>query len=361
MPHAARLQSPAEDGTDLGGSDAPAAAPQEPATDIAGADAADREEERQPAPSRLEALLDTMTDSGETPPQEQEEAKAATSDQPQDDATGQQPVEPPQTEDEDAEFLASLKSERSRNRFQELKQQAAESANRLQEMEAQVNSLQQSLHDAGMDAGQFAQTIQYVKLANSQNPEELRIARDMLQQQLQGISMRLGEDAPAVDILSQYPDLKQAVDGFELPEDKARELARFRHMQAQQAQAMQAQQQTVQQQAQHQQAVQQASQRMDAYLQSRANEVDHKAKMSVLQAHFSDPAKMQQFVATYQPQQWEQAVRWMYDNIHVAQQQPVPPAKQQPLRTRASMLGSPDPSAGSPMDRLAQQMDAMGL
>ena len=354
----ARLQSPAEEGTDLGGSDAPAAAPQEPATDIAGADAADQEEERQPAPSRLEALLDTMTDSGETPPQEQE-AKAATADQPQGDATGQQPVEPPQTEDEDAEFLAGLKSERSRNRFQALKQQATEAEARYKDIEEQVTSLQRSISDAGMDANQFAQTVQFAKLSNSQNPADLRVARDMLQQQMQAISLRLGEEIPAIDPLTQFPDLKQAVDSFELSKDKAHELARLRHQQAQQQAVMQVQQQNSQQQAQYQQALQQASQSMDTYLQSRASEVDHAAKMKALHEHFADPARMQQFVSTHQPHQWAQAVAWMYDSIKVA---PQPPARsQQPLRARASMLGSPDASAASPLGRLAQHMESMGL
>ena len=357
----ARLQAPADDGADLGGSADSAAAAAEPEQGDSDAPTDESEasesDEREAAPSRLESMLDAMTEGAESQaedgkPQTLAKANGAAQADPQQAEQQQQP-------DEDAEFLASLKSERSRNRFQALKQQATEAEARYKDIEEQVTSLQRSISDAGMDANQFAQTIQFAKLSNSQNPADLRVARDMLQQQLASISVRLGEDAPGVDVLAQFPDLKQAVDNLEVTREAANELAKHRHMQAQQAQMMQARQQADQQQAQYQQTVQQASKSMDAYLQSRASEVDHAAKMKALHEHFADPARMQQFVSTHQPHQWAQAVAFMYDNIKVAQQ---PPARsQQPLRARASMLGSPDASAASPLGRLAQHMDSMGL
>lgn len=356
----ARLQAPADDGADLGGGDAAAA----PADDAPASDDADAgEEERQPQPSRLEALLDTMTDDASASPAEDmpqegqpepqaapDQAKAA-ADQPQPDA---------QAHDDDAEFLASLKSERSRNRFQALKQQATEAETRYKDIEAEVNTLRKSINDAGMDANQFAQTIQFAKLAKSQDPADLRVARDMLQEQMTAISLRLGEDAPGVDVLTQFPDLQQAVDNYEITRQAATELAKLRHAQAQQAQQMQVQQQHSQQQAQYMQALQQASQSMDTYLHSRAGEMDHQAKMKALHAHFEDQGRMQQFVATHQPHQMVQAIAFMYDNIRVAQQQP-PARSQQPLRARAGILGTPDASAASPLGRLAQHMESMGL
>lgn len=356
-----RLQAPADDGADLGGStdSAAAAAEAEQGDSDAPTDESEASEsdEREAAPSRLESMLDAMTEGAESQaedgkPQALAKANEAAQADPQQAEQQQQP-------DEDAEFLASLKSERSRNRFQALKQQATEAEARYKDIEEQVTSLQRSISDAGMDADQFAQTIQFAKLSNSQNPADLRVARDMLQQQMQAISLRLGEEIPAVDPLAQFPDLKQAVDLFELSKDKAHELARLRHQQAQQQAAMQAQQQSSQQQAMYQQTVQQASKSMDAYLQSRASEVDHAAKMKALHEHFADPARMQQFVATHEPHQWAQAVAWMYDSIKVA---PQPPARsQQPLRARAGILGAPDASAASPLGRLAQHMDSMGL
>lgn len=354
----ARLQAPADDGADLGGSTDSAAEPERGDSDAPTDESEALEsDEREAAPSRLESMLDAMTEGAESQaedgkPQALANANGAAQADPQQAEQQQQP-------DEDAEFLASLKSERSRNRFQALKQQATEAEARYKDIEEQVTSLQRSISDAGMDAGQFAQTIQFAKLSNSQNPADLRVARDMLQQQMQAISLRLGEEIPAVDPLAQFPDLKQAVDSFELSKDKAHELARLRHQQAQQQAAMQAQQQSSQQQAMYQQTVQQASKSMDAYLQSRANEIDHKAKMEALHKHFADPAKMQDFVASFQPQQWEQALRLMYDSIAVA---PQPPARtQQPLRARAGILGTPDASAASPLGRLAQHMESMGL
>lgn len=350
----ARLQAPADDGADLGGSDSGADTTAQDGAEAAD-DGAGDEDERQPAPSQLESMLDSMTD-GSAP------ADASGQQDKPDDAAkpnGQEQPASNEKPDDDAEFLASLKSERSRTRFQELSRRATDAETRYQQMEQEVNALRESITSAGMDGQQFAQTIQFAKLANSQNPADLRVARDMLQQQMQAISLRLGEEIPAVDPLAQFPDLKQAVDSFELSKDKAHELARLRHQQAQQQAAMQAQQQSSQQQAMYQQTVQQASKSMDAYLQSRASEVDHAAKMKALHEHFADPARMQQFVATHEPHQWAQAVAWMYDSIKVA---PQPPARsQQPLRARAGILGTPDASAASPLGRLTQHMDSMGL
>jgi hypothetical protein len=349
-----RLQAPADDGADLGGSDSGADTTAQDGAEAAD-DGAGDEDERQPAPSQLESMLDSMTD-GSAP------ADASGQQGKPDDAAkpnGQEQPASNEKPDDDAEFLASLKSERSRTRFQELSRRATDAETRYQQMEQEVNALRESITSAGMDGQQFAQTIQFAKLANSQNPADLRVARDMLQQQMQAISLRLGEEIPAIDPLAQFPDLKQSVDDFELSKEKAHELARLRHQQAQQQAAMQAQQQSSQQQAMYQQTVQQASQRMDAYLQSRANEIDHKAKMEALHKHFADPAKMQDFVASFQPQQWEQALRLMYDSIAVTQQ---PPARtQQPLRARAGVLGQPNVSAASPLDRLSQHLDSLNL
>lgn len=347
----ARLQAPADDGADLGGGNDPAIQEQEQAQDDGADDAGDEGLADDNAPSKVASLLDSLTEGGDDPADAAAEAQQAAA-----KPAGERQAP---AEDDDAEFLASLKSERSRTRFQELSRRATEAEGRYQQMEQEVNALRESITSAGMDGQQFAQTIQFAKLANSQNPTDLRVARDMLQQQMQAISLRLGEEIPAIDPLAQFPDLKQAVDSFELSKEKAHELAKLRHQQAQQHAAMQAQQQSSQQQAAYQQTVQQASQRMDAYLQSRANEIDHKSKMEALHKHFSDPAKMQDFVASFEPQQWEQALRLMYDSIAVA---PQPPARtQQPLRARAGVLGQPNVSAASPLDRLSQHMDSLNL
>lgn len=351
----ARLQAPADDGADLGGGNDPAIQEQEQAQGDGADDAGDEGLDDDHVPSKVASLLDSLTEGGESPADAAAEAPQAAAKPAGEQQAGQQAP----AEDDDAEFLASLKSERSRTRFQELSRRATEAEGRYQQMEQEVNALRESITSAGMDGQQFAQTIQFARLANSQNPDDLRVARDMLQQQMQAISLRLGEEIPAIDPLAQFPDLQQAVDSFELSKEKAHELAKLRHQQAQQQAIMQAQQQSSQQQAAYQQTVQQASQRMDAYLQSRINEIDHKAKMEALHKHFSDPAKMQDFVASFQPQQWEQALRLMYDSIAVA---PQPPARtQQPLRARAGVLGQPDVSAASPLDRLSQHMDSLNL
>ena len=307
-------------------------------------------------PSAAEALLDSITEgvdaddsAAEAPVEElKDEAK-------EEPAAPEQPEQPVN----DEEALAEIKNPRSRNRFQELLRQKEEKDLELQQVKGDMDGLRAAITETGMDATQFAQTLQFAKLANSNDPKNLKIARDILTEQLASISMRLGEEAPGVDLLQNYPDLKQGVSDMALTREHAIEIAKSRHMQAQQmAQAQQAQQaQQVHQQSVA--AIQNAQQHMLNYFSTREQEVDHPARMVVLSKYFSDPAKMQEFVSTYQPDQWLQALRWMYDNVQV-QAAPQPKAPQ-PLRSRASAMGSPAPSSQDPIARMAQTLDSMGI
>lgn len=324
------------------------------------AQTADMEPQEQPneapQPSRLESMLDSLTEGAEHPAQETEPTEQEAQ-QPATLPQGQQATQEAKQPDDDAEIEAGLK-ERSRQRFQELKAQVSERDQRLQAYEGQVNEFRTAITDAGLDANGFAQMLQFAKLSNSNNPADLQVAQEMLTQQMAHISMRLGKEAPGIDLLKDFPDLKDEVENFRLSRERAVEIAKSRHMQAQQAAQYQREQQHVQLQQQSVADIQTAQQQMDAYFKTRENEVDHPAKLAALQQHFSNPANMQEFVSTYQPQQWLHALRLMYDGIRV---QPPAPKAPQPLRSRAGSLGAPSAAAQNPMDRMAQRLESMGI
>ncbi|MDQ2150068.1 hypothetical protein RBI22_15220 [Alcaligenaceae bacterium C4P045] len=277
-------------------------------------------------------------------------------------APGQQPPaaakptdqRPPVTgEAEEAELLAGVKSERGRARLQEVfaeRRQATESLSAVRNMVAA----------SGMDVNSFAQTMEYGRLANSDNPQDLQQALSLLDQQRSAIAKRLGVDVPGVDPLEDFPDLAEGVQNLNINRDHALEIARLRrHEQNVQAQRQQ-QHQAQQDQQQYQTTVTQGQQQMAQYLQTRASEIDHPARMRVISDHFRDPAKMREFVRTYQPSQWVHALKLMYDGIQAspAARRPGPA----PISTRPGAVGRPAGGANmTPEQRTASVIDSLGI
>ncbi len=371
-----RLMKPADgEGGDLGGGasaieaamdaigtqpdEAPAPAGDEPpAEPQASTDEPPADEPRDEAPpaeeapkpgSRMAAMLDELTDDPNAKPKD--EAPAAQAADTAAAPAGDEPATP-NPEAEEAELLAGVKSERGKER---IKQVFAE----RKALEQDLNEFRELVKSTGMSAQDFAQTLEFGRLVNSGDEKNLRVALEMIEGQRAMLYQKLGVEAPGVDLLAGHDDLREAVDNMEITRERAVELAKYRKQQAevQQRQAAQATQQ--QERQQFEQSIQQAAATMEAYLQTRANEVDHTARMKVISEHFRNPANLQQFVATYQPQQWAATIKMMYDNIQV----PRAPAQAapQPIRSRPAALGVPAASAGAPIDRIAQRMESMGL
>lgn len=275
-------------------------------------------------------------------------------------AEGQQPPidEKARQAQEDAELLEGIKSERGRERVQKLIAERNETKAQAEQVTASLGEIQKVVQDAGMDAEQFARHIEFSRLLNSNDPQNLNVAAQMVEQVRADIYKRLGKDAPGVDVLADFPDLAQRVNGFEISREAALEIAQYRRQQQQAQQRQQTEHQHQQEDQQFQQALQAGIASAQSYLQSRASEVDHPARMEVLQKYFADQNNLQEFARTYRPDQMAHAIKWMYDNVQVAPRQPGP----SPLRSRPSPLGSPAPNPNdAPIDRMASVLDQMGI
>ena len=356
-----RLMKPADDqGGDLGGgsateaaidaigTEAPAAQPADtPAEAPAGVGQPQNDEGAAPeaGKSKLAAMLDELTDDPNAPkpveskPDQEKPAEPAKAED-----------KPKAPEQEESELLEGVKSDRGRER---IKQVFAEK----KQLEQEIHSFREMVKSTGMSAQEFAQTLEFGRLVSSGDEKNLRVALEMIENQRAMLYQKLGVEAPGVDLLQGHDDLKQAVDNMEITRERAVELAKYRKQQQEVQQRQQVERQTVQQQQEFQQQVQQAAQSMEAYLQTRAQEIDHPARMKVITDHFKNPANLQAFVSTYQPHQWAATIKMMYDNIQV----PRAAASPQPIRSRPATLGNPAPNAASPIDRIAQRMESMGL
>lgn len=300
--------------------------------------------------SRMAAMLDELTDDpnkpAESKPDQEKPADEA--------ASAAKPAgtdEPKTPEAEESELLEGVKSERGRER---IKQVFAE----RKQLEADITEFRELVKSTGMSPQEFAQTLEFGRLINSGDEKNLRVALEMIEGQRSMLYQKLGVEAPGVDLLAGHDDLKAAVDNMEITRDKAVELAKYRKQQQEVAQRQQAQQQTQQSQQQFEQQVNQAAGAMEAYLETRKNEVDHTARMKVIGDHFKNPANLQKFVETYRPEQWAATIQMMYDKIQVPRATTSAP---QPIRSRPAMLGTPATNAATPIDRIAQRMESMGI
>lgn len=300
--------------------------------------------------SRMAAMLDELTDDPNKAKPETKPAEAET--KPAEGAT--KPAEgetPPNAEQEESELLEGVKSERGRER---IKQVFAE----RKQLEQDITEFRDLVKSTGMTAQEFAQTLEFGRLLNSGDEKNLRVALEMIEGQRSMLYSKLGVEAPGVDLLAGHDDLKAAVDNMEITRDRAVELAKFRKVDAETKARSQAQQTQVQERQVYEKTVKDAAGAMEAYLDTRKNEVDHTARMKVISDHFRNPANLQKFVGTYRPEQWAATVQMMYDNIQVPKAAAPGP---QPIRSRPATLGTPATNAATPIDRIAQRMDSMGI
>lgn len=342
-------------------------------TEATGADAAASNGGDEPAqPSAAAAFLDTITEPNSATAEEQaQRARDAATGRFVSQGEGQpaqpanpgaqpaagtaapaaQPTQPRTPEQEDADLLAGIKSERGRARVQQI-------IEARKEAESEVAAVRELVQAAGMTAESFGQHIEFSRLANSSDPQDLQRAAQMLEQTRADLYRRLGQDAPGVDVLSDFPDLAQQVQNLLMPRETALEVARLRRenqaVQTQRQQHQQAEQET----RDFQQAVAQAQQSLESYVQTRAHEIDHPARMKALEAYFGDPNKLKEFSTTYQPNQWAAAIRMLYDNVQIAPQQRRPASA--PISSRAGALGRPVVASGqSSTERLASIIDSL--
>ncbi len=301
-----------------------------------------------PVSDTMKALLDTMSEPA--PAAKTEEPKPAEEVPP----AAEPAAEVPKTaEQEEAELLDGVKSERGKER---IRQVFAE----RKALEGDLKEIRELINSTKMNPDQFSQTLEYGRLINSNNEKDLHVALEMVERERALLCERLGIEQPGVDLLAGHDDLKAAVDNLEITRDKAVELAKYRKQQTEQLQQQERQQRTETDQRAFQETVSNAASTMEAYLATRQNEADHPAKMQMIAQHFKNPANLQEFVSTYNPDQWLATIKMMYDNIVVPRQAP-PAAAPQPLRSRAAQLGTPAPSNAAPIDRIAAMMDNMGI
>ena len=253
-------------------------------------------------------------------------------------------------------------SDRAKARWAELTERVKavpDLERRATEATQQLDSVRRMVSDSGLAPEEFSTVLDLGRLYKSSNPQDLQAALQRIEGLRADIATRLGTEVAGVDLLAQHPDLKQRVEGMTLSREDALEMVRLR---TQNQTAQRTQQQTDDFQR-FQTNVQQAATQMDATLDQRKHLPGHEAKVAFIKSHLSDQAKLQQFVTTYEPHQWQAAILMMYD-AYTPPAAPAPPPAPAPQPLRPGNVSSGARVATQPvnaMDAVQNAFAAAGL
>lgn len=133
---------------------------------------------------------------------------------------------------------------KAQERFQALANTNKELSAKVEAADQQLSYIRETFQQHAVRQDQFEQAASVIGMLNTGN---LRGALQVLDDQRRQIALALGEPVPGVDVLSGHDDLRAAVDGLQITEQHAAELARARAVQqAQQRQQTQQREQTQQ-------------------------------------------------------------------------------------------------------------------
>ena len=194
--------------------------------------------------------------------------------QPAAEAAGEQqaqqaaPTEKPAEEGADdllkePEGLAPKSSER----FQKLANTVRDLQQQVEQRDQAISYVKETFQNNGITAEQFDQAASVI---GALNRGDLDTAEKILVEQLQQIAIAKGRPIGQLDPLSNFPDLRQAVDGLQITEEHALQLARARVME--QGQAQHRRQQVEQQ--QRERAQQEQQQQAQQQVQSALTDID---------------------------------------------------------------------------------------
>jgi hypothetical protein len=346
-PLAPPIDSQPDDHVDEGWQETAQDAPQA-ATDHAGSEPVDEPE------SPLDAVQKALDKAGAESAQDKpaEDAKPATEAGAQDKKL-----------DELYQIPRGLNGE-ARAKFKALSDHARALDTQFSEVRQEADTVKQRLtgfeeiiRDSGANGQVLAQHFGYIKAINSGDYEG---ALAFIEAERQALARALGRPLDGVDLLADFPDLRQRVDGLELDEQTALELANARRAQTQQQEQARHADVARQQQMQQQQVMQERQQVIAAIGQwtqeMQSKDIDFAAKDALVQRYLSKPTT-QQILSKLPPHLWLDHIQTYYDELQVTAPQPAAARTPQPLRPKGAG-GQVVKTAATPLDAVKQALGA---
>lgn len=154
---------------------------------------------------------------------------------------------------------------KSSERFHRLANEVRDLRGQVEQREQALSYVRDTFQENRITSDQFEQAASVI---GALNRGDLETAERVLMEQLQQIAIARGRPIGQIDPLAQFPDLRAAVDGLQVSEEHAMQLARARVIEQGQQQRTQQQAQQQQEQRARQQQQEQAQQQVNTALTS---------------------------------------------------------------------------------------------
>lgn len=182
-------------------------------------------------------------------------------------AAQQAPADKPPAEEGADDLLKEPEglAPKSSERFHRLANEVRDLRGQVEQREQALSYVRDTFQENGITSEQFEQAASVI---GALNRGDLETAERVLMEQLQQIAIARGRPIGQIDPLAQFPDLRAAVDGLQVSEEHALQLARARVIEQGQQQRTQQQAQQQQEQRARQQQQEQAQQQVNTALTS---------------------------------------------------------------------------------------------
>lgn len=228
-------------------------------------------------------------------------------------------------------------SQKAQERFTKLVNRVKEHEAQVSEISGTLGQFREMIQSTGTSPQEFSQAIDYMRMVKHGDFEG---ALKIMDDQRRMLSLAMGKPLPGADPLSQFPDLRQRVDGYQMDEQTAMEIARTRMMQNQQQEQVQRQQQDQQQTQRQQQERSQSIQQIDQLGQQWAKtDPDFTFKEDIILKQLPEIA------ANFPPSMWPQQVRILYNTLSAMPMQRAPAHNPAPLRPSGQQGGARQPKS----------------
>lgn len=225
----------------------------------------------------------------------------------------------PKTEaEEEAEVLAGVRSARGKERLQKMLAERKEARSQLEQVQNYIRA-------SGLDKDGFANMMAIARMVSSPDSDMQMKGLKALDAVRAELYKQLGKEAPGVDLLDGYDDLKKKVENMEMSRDDALAIMRGREV-MQRREAENQQRAAV---AKEQSRLQEFGVTAINAFQARATDPYFTAKVEEIQKYFAKPGVIEQFVRTTAPERWTESLLWLYDHV-------LPPAGSAAPRAQAA-------------------------
>lgn len=306
-------------------------------------------EDEEPAPD-----AGAKPDEGNQPKEEEPAAK-----QPEVPAKEEKPEEQQKPaaspEQEEAELVKAIPSERGRKRMTQLLREGREARTNL-------DSFRRVVSDSGLDQESFGNLLTITKLCSSANPQDLDRGLKMLEDVRTVLYRQVGREAPGVDLLAGQSDLQERVKAMGISREDALAIARGRQAEADQKAQYEAARQEQAEQAAFMAKLDNFKQVTTQAFAAHQNDLDFNERIAVLQKRFT-PQEIIRFAREVPPEQWGPTLMYYYDMAGDMVQRPAAQPRPNVIAGRPSRAAGARVNAkvAATPEGIAARMEELGL